>query len=77
MSRDASLFSTLTKYEGANSVMIGNGQFLPISHIGSVQIRTSRGFISLNNVLVPLLIQNLLSISRLTADSPLYYSLFF
>lgn len=32
-SHNASLFSTLTKYEGANSVMIGNGQFLPISHI--------------------------------------------
>lgn len=76
----ASLFSTLTKYEGAYTVMIGNAQFLPISHVGSVQLITRGGFITLNNFLhvitlnnflhVPLLKQKLLPISQLNAESP-------
>lgn len=52
----ASLFSTLTKYEGADTVMVGNGQFLRISHIVCVQLITSGGFITLNNVLHVLLL---------------------
>lgn len=51
--------------------MIGNAHFLPISHIGSVQLITRGGFITLNNLLhVPLLKQKLLPISQLNAESP-------
>lgn len=51
--------------------MIGIGQVLPITAIGSVCLNTASGTIVLNDVLhVPSLKQNLLSISQLTAECP-------
>lgn len=50
--------------------MIGIGQVLPITAIGSVRLNTASGTIVLNDVHVPSLKQNLLSISQLTAECP-------
>jgi hypothetical protein len=52
---------------GNERVMVGNGQSLPISHIGSVSTVAPHSFIPLSNVLVvPGIKKNLISISQLT-----------
>lgn len=70
MSGNRKFFTSLTNYHGADTVMVGNGQVLPITAIGSVSLSTTCGTITLHNVLlVPSLKQNLLSISQLTTES--------
>ncbi|KAJ0701721.1 putative RNA-directed DNA polymerase [Helianthus annuus] len=55
-------------HTGNMSVIFGNGQTLPVTHIGNTTLNNS---LSLKNVIVvPNLTKNLLSISRLTNDSP-------
>ena len=55
-----------TPYHGAESVMVGNGNQLPITHVGSTVITSPQGNIPLLDVLVCLNIQkSLLSISKL------------
>lgn len=49
---NSSLFTSLTKYVGADSVMVGNGEFQPITHMGTVILHTVSGPILLNNVLI-------------------------
>jgi len=54
-------------YSGNERVMVGNGQSLPISHIGSVSTVAPNSSIPLSNVLVvPGIKKNLISISQLT-----------
>lgn len=61
-------------YHGHDSVMVADGNFLPITHIGSVPLQTnsgSSGIISLKDVLVcPNIAKSLLSVSKLTVDFP-------
>lgn len=52
MSANSSLFSSLQISSGADTVMVGNGTFLSISHIGTVSLQTSSGTIELNNALL-------------------------
>ncbi|KAD5803045.1 hypothetical protein E3N88_14405 [Mikania micrantha] len=57
-----------TSQTGNIRVTFGNGNSLPVTHIGNTNLNNA---ISLQNVLVvPNLTKNLLSISRLTNDSP-------
>ena len=58
-----------TSYTGSDSVVVGNGALLPISHIGTCYLNNS---IHLSEVLVvPGLTKNLLSVSKLTTDLPI------
>lgn len=51
--------------------MVGDGAFLPISHVGSAAITTPAGTITLNEVLVcPDIKKSLLSVSKLCDDYP-------
>ncbi|KAG7594152.1 Reverse transcriptase RNA-dependent DNA polymerase [Arabidopsis thaliana x Arabidopsis arenosa] len=59
-------------YQGHDSVMVGNGDFLPITHIGTIPLQTLSGKpLPLNDVLVcPDVARNLLSVSKLCSDYP-------
>lgn len=58
-------------YHGAESVMVGNGNQLPITHVGSTVINSPQGSIPLLDVLVcPNIQKSLLSISKLCDDYP-------
>lgn len=79
MSTSSAAVSHPTSYTGSSKVSFGNGNTLPISHIGYSSITND---VRLNDVLVvPKLTKNLLSISKLTRDNdvdvlfshPLFY----
>ena len=58
-------------YAGLDQVMVGNGEFLPITHVGSASIPTQSGKIPLSDVLIcPDITKSLLSVSKLTDDFP-------
>ena len=66
---DPGNLDSLTPYHGSDGVMVGNGQTLPITHIGQATIGTGVSSIKLNDVLlVPDIKKNLLSVSKLTTD---------
>lgn len=51
--------------------MVGNGSFLPITHMGSTVIPSAAGNLPFNDVLVcPDIAKSLLSVSKLTDDYP-------
>lgn len=69
MPHNLDVFHDYYAYNGADIVMVENGQNLEIKHIGKVTLHTSSGSITLNNVLhVPQFKHNLLSISQLKYD---------
>lgn len=47
MSGNSSMFSSLQISSGVDTVMVGNGTFLSINHIGTVSLQTSSGTIEL------------------------------
>lgn len=58
-------------YLGEDTVLVGNGDFLPITHVGSAVLPSLQGTIHLNDVLVcPDIAKSLLSVSKLTSDYP-------
>ena len=58
-------------YSGSDSVMIGDGNFLPITHTGSALLPTTSGTLPLLDVLVvPDIAKSLLFVSKLTTDYP-------
>ena len=58
-------------YTGSDSVMVGNGEFLPITHTGSASIATTSGTLPLTDVLVcPDIAKLLMSVSEVTVDYP-------
>lgn len=62
---------TTHPYEGGDAVMVGDGAFLPITHVGSSAITTTSGNITLNDVLVcPDIKKSMLSVSKLCEDYP-------
>ena len=62
---------TSQEYSGTDHVIVGNGEFLPITHIGSASIQTQTGNLPLLDVLVcPEITKSLLSVSKLTDDYP-------
>ena len=63
--------NSLSCYEGNDTVMVGDGAFLPITHLGSATISSPSGTIRLNDVLVcPKIQKSLLSVSKLCDDYP-------
>lgn len=62
---------TAHPYEGTDAVMVGDGAYLPITHVGSTTISSQKGNISLNDVLVcPSIKKSLMSGSKLCDDYP-------
>lgn len=65
---------TSQPYHGHDHVMVADGNYLPITHIGSVPLQTasgSSGILSLKDVLVcPNIAKSLLSVSKMTVDYP-------
>lgn len=58
-------------YSGNDSVMVGDGSFLPITHVGSSSMSTTSCSLPLTNVLVcPAIQKFLLSVSKLCDDFP-------
>jgi hypothetical protein len=71
---DPGILSDIKPYVGSDSVMVGNGHQLPITHTGNAHIFPTDSPLSLNNVLIVLDIKNkLLSVSQLTCDYPCYF----
>lgn len=62
---------TAHPYNGKDTVMVGDGAFIPITHVGSTAITTPSCNIHLNEVLVcPDIKKSLLSFSKLCEDFP-------
>ena len=62
--------SKLKTYKGGDSLYVGNGDSLDITHIGEGDIYTENGKLKLKNILiVPEIKKNLLSIGQLTQDN--------
>ncbi|CAA7025131.1 unnamed protein product [Microthlaspi erraticum] len=58
-------------YSGSDSVMVADGNFLPITHTGSTVIGSTSGTLPLKDVLVcPDIAKSLLSVSKVTRDYP-------
>ena len=58
-------------YEGNDDVMVGDGAYLPITHVGAANITSGSGTIPLKEVLVcPDIKKSLLSVSKLCDDYP-------
>ena len=58
-------------YSGGDTVLVGNGEYLPITHVGTAVLPSLQGKLLLNDVLVcPNITKSLLSVSKLTADYP-------
>lgn len=50
---------------------MGNGDYLPITHVGSIALQTPHGTLPLKEVLVfPKITKSLLSVSKLTSYFP-------
>ncbi|CAL9243538.1 unnamed protein product [Arabidopsis halleri] len=63
--------NTSQPYDGSEAVIVGNGDFLPITHIGSISLPGISGTLPLKDVLVcPEIAKSLLSVSKLTDDYP-------
>ena len=74
MTGNAGNLHSLTPYTGNDGVMVGNGNILPITHIGKATVGSGDSSIPLNDVLlVPDIKKDLLSISKLTSDYPLKF----
>jgi transposase InsO family protein len=74
MTGDPGNLHSLTPYHGTDGVMVGNGDSLPITHIGQATIGSGSSSLKLNDVLlVPDIKKDLLSVSKLTSDYPLIF----
>ncbi|XP_016651564.1 PREDICTED: uncharacterized protein LOC107881709 [Prunus mume] len=61
-------------YTGNNSVFMGNGDYLPISHTGNFPLSLGQSQFSLRNVFgVPSLTKNLLYVARFTRDNLIFF----
>ena len=61
--------SEKTEYIGSRKLVVGNGDTLTISHIGSITLPTSRSLILKNLLLIPSIKKNLISISKFTSNN--------
>ncbi|KAF8389069.1 hypothetical protein HHK36_025754 [Tetracentron sinense] len=70
MTNDPGIFTALKPYKGDDKIIVGNGQALEISHVGSATIPIGSKKIMLDNVLlVPKIARNLLSVSQMIDDN--------
>lgn len=71
VTNSAQHLDTVQEYDGGDHVIVGNGDFLPITHVGAASIPTASGSIPLLDVVVcPNITKYLLSVSKLTDDFP-------
>ncbi|KAG8379883.1 hypothetical protein BUALT_Bualt07G0135600 [Buddleja alternifolia] len=71
MTGNSGKLENLRLYKGFDAVMVGNGEFMNITHVGDTQVNYDGHEIPLRNVLlVPNIKKNLLSVSQLTTDMP-------
>ena len=71
ITNNTSQLQSAQPYLGNDQVMVGNGDFLPITHIGSIPLQVPQGILPLNDVLIcPQITKYLLSVSKLTKDYP-------
>lgn len=72
ITNNGSQLQSAEAYVGNDQVIVGNGDFLPITHVGSVALHTNQGtLLPLNDVLVcPEITKNLMYVSKLTSDFP-------
>lgn len=75
---DVGNLSQKSEYNGKENVVVGNGNKLSISHIGSSSLNTYRNTpLLLKDVLhTPKITKNLISISKLTTDNDVYVEFF-
>ena len=70
MMPDAGKLHNMCPYSGPKKVVVGNGNSLPISHVGDISIPTPHKALLLKDVLaVPKLTQNIISVGKLTFDA--------
>ena len=71
ITNNGSQLQSSAPYLGNDQIIVGNGDQLPITHIGSIPLHTPRGILPLSDVLVcPAITKSLLSVSKLTKDYP-------
>ncbi|KAI5341615.1 hypothetical protein L3X38_009490 [Prunus dulcis] len=76
MTSNPSELSHVQPYTGNDSIVVGNGSHLSISHIGKTHLDRSIGSLHLNDVLcVPTIRNNLLSIRRFSKDNHCYFEM--
>ncbi|KAI5350724.1 hypothetical protein L3X38_003615 [Prunus dulcis] len=76
MTSDPSLLSHVQPCTGNDSIIVGNGNQLPISHIGKTTLSCFHGSLVLHDVLyVPAITKNLLSIQRFSRDNNCYFEM--
>ena len=68
MTPSSSTLDAMEPYSGNHKVLVGNGNVLPISHIGSHRFNSTLHLLDI--LVVPGLQKNLISISKLTRDFP-------
>lgn len=69
ITNDASRLQSSEPYIGNDQFIVGNGDYLPITHVGSIALQTPQGTLPLKEVLVcPEITKSLLSVSKLTSD---------
>lgn len=69
-------FQDAQPYQGKESIMIGNGLFLKITHVDTVKVLIKDSFVTLHHVYcVPKLRKNFFSITRFSYDNECSFSL--
>ena len=62
-----------SEYDGSDEVVLGDGSGLPVSHIGSLILKTNKKIFSLKNTLcVPNISKNLISVHRFTLQNNVF-----
>lgn len=70
MINDAGNLSYVKPYHGNDVIYVGDGNSIPITHTGDINVATTNGNIKLNDVLVvPELKKNLLSVGNFASDN--------
>jgi hypothetical protein len=73
MTTDLSNLTINSEYDGTDEVVIGDGSGLPVSHIGSLSLKTSNHVFHLRDTLcVPTIHKNLISVYHFTKHNNVY-----
>lgn len=73
MTGNPTILQQCIPYTGSNSVLLGNGDQLPISYIGNMALPIGSSSFRLNNVyVIPSMRKNLLSIAQFCKDNHVF-----
>ncbi|KAM2315364.1 hypothetical protein ACFX1S_028273 [Malus domestica] len=76
MTNDPSALTQIQPYTGTDTIVVGNGNHLPISHVGKSSISSLHGPLLLKDVLyVPAIKKNLLSLRRFCYDNHCFFEM--